>query len=63
MLIREHNREHFIITNIPEIFESAAFIDFSHKLSVHMAEQDHANDVKVDVIFQVCWVNLTTNSK
>ena len=35
---------------MPEIFESAAFIDYSHKLSVHMAEQDTKNDVRVDVM-------------
>ena len=41
VLIRKHKKSHFIITHMPEFFESAAFIDYSHKLSVHMAEQDY----------------------
>ena len=47
VLIRKHDRNHFIITHMPEIFESAAFIKYSHKLFIHMTEQKH-NDVSVD---------------
>ena len=35
---------------MPEIFESDAFIDYSHKLSVHMAEQEHRHDMRVNII-------------
>ena len=41
---------HFIITHMPKTFELATFIDYSHKLSVHMTEQDTKNDVRADVI-------------
>ena len=41
VLIRKHNMSHFIITHMPTNFELAAFIDYSHQLSVHMAEQEH----------------------
>ena len=50
VLIMKHKRSHFIITHIPEIFESAVFIDYSRKISMHMAEQDTKNDMRVDVI-------------
>ena len=50
VLIRKNIRNRFIITHIPEIFELAAFIDYSHKLSVHMVEQDHKYDVRIDVV-------------
>ena len=33
-----------------EFFESAAFIDYIHKLSVYMDEQDTKYDVRVDVV-------------
>ena len=38
VLIRKYKRIHFIIIHMLECFESAAFIDYSHKLFVHMAE-------------------------
>ena len=36
--------------HIPEIFESDAFIDYIHKLYVHMAEQEHKNDARVNIV-------------
>ena len=50
VLIRKHKKSHFIITHMPENFESAAFIDYSHKLFARVVEQDTKNDARVDVI-------------
>ena len=50
MLIRKHYTNHFIITYIPELFQSDTLIEYSHKLSIHMAEQEHKNDVRADIV-------------
>ena len=49
-ITRKHKKSHFVIIHMSEIFESAAFIDYSHKLSAHMAEKNNKNDVMGDNI-------------
>ena len=54
---------HFIITCMPEFFESAAFLAYSHKLSFHITEQDHKNDVRFDNVLPGVMVKLDDQIK